>query len=54
MKQRITFIANDEIDRLLGYCKKEIFYNKNQSEMIRHIIAVGIAVDREQKNYKKV
>lgn len=42
--KRMTFTVTKEMKPLLDKAKKELFYDKNQSEMLREIIMAGLEV----------
>ena len=42
MKDRMTISFEEEQKPFWDKLKKEEFYNRSQSEMVRHIIALGI------------
>lgn len=47
--KRMTFAVPQELEVLLKCVKKEIFYDRSQSEMIRELISVGLSVQKSRK-----
>ena len=46
--KRMTFAVTKEMEPLLDRVKKDMFYDRNQSEMIREILMVGLEVMEEK------
>lgn len=46
--KRITFAITEEMEPLLDRAKKNMFYDRNQSEMIREILMAGLEVMDEK------
>ena len=42
MEHRFTISVSDDIKTKFDKLKKEEFYNKSQSEMVRQIVALGL------------
>lgn len=40
--KRLTIVVTQEMEALLTNAKKEYFYDKNQSDMIRELILAGL------------
>jgi hypothetical protein len=51
---RITFTITEEMKAPLGRFKKEIFYDRNNSEMIRELVMAGMrALDEKTAQESK-
>jgi len=51
--KRMTFSVTPEIEAPLKKLKKEIFYDRSQSDMIRTLVSLGIrALEVEKKKAK--
>ena len=51
---RLTFTVTKEMESELNRFKKEKFYNKNNSEMIRTLVSAGMrAIDESQEAGKE-
>lgn len=49
--KRITFVVTPEMEPLLDEMKKEKFYNRTQSEMIRTLVESGLnAITDDNQN----
>lgn len=40
--KRLTLVVTEDMELLLARAKKELFYDKTQSEMIRELLAAGL------------
>lgn len=47
--KRITFMVTDDVEEKLDYLKKEVFYNKTQSYMIRELVLKGTECFKEKE-----
>lgn len=48
--KRVTVVMTPEVEALLDVAKKELYYNRSSSEMIRELILTGIqALEKEGK-----
>lgn len=45
---RLTFTVTEEMEAELRRFKKDLFYDKNTSEMIRQLVATGIRAMKEK------
>ena len=52
-KRRVTIVVTPEMEQLLDDAKR-IFYNRNQSDMIRSLITAGLMSVREKKEDNSV
>lgn len=43
-QKRLTFVITKEMEPLLKRAKKNLFYDRNQSEMIRELVLTGLEV----------
>lgn len=51
---RMTFTVTEEIEAPLGKFKKEMFYDRNNSEMIRELVMAGMrALDEKAAKESK-
>lgn len=50
---RVTFTVTKEMEELLRKSKKEMFYDRNQSEMIRELLLAGIRAKEQEKTAKE-
>ena len=50
---RLTFAVTKDIENLLNYAKRELFYNNTRSEMIRVLVAAGLGVFDKNNNDEK-
>ena len=51
--KRMTFVVTPEMEELLNSIKREMFYNRTKSDMIRELVSAGvraIKAERRQKN----
>lgn len=51
--KRMTFIVTPEMEQPLDSIKKESFYNRSQSDMIRELVSAGIRAFKQGKQQKK-
>jgi|GEM_PF-830201 len=52
--KRLTFAVTKEMEALLNRAKKDIFYDKNQSDMIRELVMAGLnAMDKKEADKNK-
>ncbi|WP_317855342.1 hypothetical protein [Chakrabartyella piscis] len=49
---KLTFSVTEEMQELLGNCKKEFFDDQNTSEMIRELLLAGFRSLDEQEQAK--
>lgn len=47
--RRMTFVVTPEIEEPLNSLKKEMFYNRTQSDMIRELVSAGVQVLKAKK-----
>ena len=40
--KRLTFVVTQELEPRLDHTKKELFYDRTQSEMIRELVLAGL------------
>lgn len=56
--KRMTFVVTPEIEMRLDTFKKEFFYNRSQSDMIRTLVEAGLqtltTAKQEKKNLQQV
>jgi hypothetical protein len=56
--KRMTFVVTPEIEMRLDAFKKEFFYNRSQSDMIRTLVEAGLqtltTAKQEKKNLQQV
>lgn len=50
--KKIQFVVTPEIEPHLKELKKEFYYDKTQSDMIRELLAAGIRAFKENNNNK--
>lgn len=50
--KRMTFVVTPDMEGLMDEAKR-MFYNKTQSEMIRTLIAAGLATLKDNKHGKQ-
>ena len=51
---RLTFVVTKEMEPLLANAKKNQFYNRTQSDMIRELVMAGLdALDRKAAEKEK-
>ncbi|QHQ59446.1 hypothetical protein Ana3638_00405 [Anaerocolumna sedimenticola] len=51
--KRMTFVVTPEMEPLLDGFKKDFFYNRTQSDMIRTLVEAGLealATEKKEKN----
>ena len=41
-KKRLTIVIDEALESKLSQAKKEIFYNRNQSDMVRELLKLGL------------
>jgi len=41
--KRLTFVVTEEVKTLLSQMKKEFFYDRTKSDMVRELIDAGLA-----------
>lgn len=51
--KRMTFIVTPEMEAPLDTFKKEMFYDRNQSEMIRELVLAGMRAKMQEKEAKE-
>lgn len=51
--KRMTFAVTKEMEPLLDRAKKNLFYDKNQSDMIRELVMAGLNVVDEKAAKEK-
>lgn len=51
--KRMTFVITPDIEAPLASIKKEFFYDRTQSDMIRELISAGVRAMRAEKAAKK-
>lgn len=51
--KRMTFVVTPEMKAPLDHFKKEMFYNRTQSDMIRELVAAGMRALELQKAEKE-
>lgn len=47
-QKRLTLVVTEDMERLLARAKKELFYDKTQSEMIRELLSAGLDAVKER------
>ena len=53
--KRVTFVITPELEAPLDSIKKELFYNKTKSDMIRELVLAGMrALDEKNKENNDV
>lgn len=52
--KRMTFIVTPEMDSLLDEMKKDYFYNRSKSDMIRVLIGCGLNTLKKTFSMKRV
>lgn len=50
--KRMTFVVTSEMEAPLDSIKRELFYNRTQSEMIRELVMTGIEAVKAEKAAK--
>ena len=51
--KRMTFVVTPEMEEALNSIKRELFYNRTQSDMIRELVAAGVRVIKAEKAAKE-
>ena len=54
--KRMTFVVTPEMEEPLNSIKREMFYNRTQSDMIRELVSAGvraIKADEEEEEYNE-
>ncbi|HWQ76441.1 MAG TPA: hypothetical protein VN441_14105 [Syntrophomonas sp.] len=51
--KRMTFIVTPEIEASLKLFKKEVFYDRSQSDMIRELVSAGMRALETEKPVKE-
>ena len=51
--KRLTFVVTQEMEPLLANAKKELFYDRTQSDMIRTLLMAGLNTIEEEIAEKK-
>lgn len=51
--KRMTFVVTPEMEEPLNSIKKEMFYNRTQSDMIRELVAAGVRAFKDGKTAKE-
>ncbi len=51
--KRMTFAITPEIGKSLDSIKKELFYNRTQSDMIRELVSAGVRAIKAEKAAKE-
>lgn len=52
-QKRLTFVITKEMEPLLKRAKKNLFYDRNQSDMIRELVITGLEVVNEKSAASK-
>lgn len=47
--KRLTFTVTEEMEPILNRAKKNLFYDRNRSEMIRELVMVGLEVNNNKE-----
>ncbi len=47
--KRMTFVVTPEMEEPLNYIKRELFYNRTQSDMIRELLLAGVQAIKDEK-----
>ena len=47
--KRMTFVVTPEMEEPLNSIKKEMFYNRTQSDMIRELVSAGVRAIKAEK-----
>ncbi len=51
--KRMTFVVTPDMEEALNSIKKEMFYNRTQSDMIRELVTAGVRAIKDEKAEKK-
>lgn len=51
--KRVTFVVSLEMEESLNSIKREMFYNRTQSEMIRELVSAGVRAIKAEKAVKE-
>lgn len=51
--KRMTFVVTPEMEEPLNSIKKEMFYNRTQSDMIRELVSAGVRAFKAGKTAKE-
>lgn len=51
--KRITFVVTPDIEAPLDSIKKEFFYDRTKSDMIRELVSAGVRAMRAEKAAKE-
>lgn len=51
--KRMTFVVTPEVEELLNSVKKEMFYNRTKSDMIRELVSAGVRAIKAEKATKE-
>ena len=51
--KRMTFVITPDIEAPLASIKKEFFYDRTQSDMIRELVSAGVRAMRAEKAAKE-
>ena len=51
--KRVTFVVTPEMEEPLNSIKREMFYNRTQSDMIRELVSAGVRAIKAKKQQKK-
>ncbi len=50
--KRMSIVITPELEAALQSAKRELFYDRTRSEMIRELVAAGLRAARERENGK--
>lgn len=51
--KRMTFVVTPEMEGRLDSIKREMFYNRTQSDMIRELVSAGVRAIKAEKEVKE-
>lgn len=51
--KRMTFVVTPEMEEALNSIKRELFYNRTQSDMIRELVTAGVRAIKAEKAAKE-
>lgn len=51
--KRMTFVVTPEMEEPLNSIKREMFYNRTQSDMVRELVSAGIRAIKAKKAEKE-
>lgn len=51
--KRMTFVVTPEMEEPLNSIKREMFYNRTQSDMIRELVSAGVRTIKAEKAAKE-